>query len=579
MLSDTGGAAVVDTWTVSQERSYNGGWSWHSGPEQQGGDLALESPVMDLGPASAPTLVVRTWYDFLQCGGAVIGDGGVVEVSSGAAWQQVHPLDNYPFVLEDTGGNPLAYYKAYSHMSLGWDLEVFDLAPWAGETIKVRFRAGFDGDTLCGISEGWYIDAFFLGDCPDDDQDSFSVCDGDCDDNDPAVFPGSDYDGDGYMGCGLDCNDSDSTISPGRAEVCGNCRDDDCDFLVDEECGSTTMSESEPNDGCTLADPVPAAGATISGVIDPAGDKDFFEFHACAGQRMDFDCDARVMGSNLDSVLELCEGSTVLARNDNSRTFEQKLKTRDSYLAHYFSRTGTYQLAVLDAASSGGPGYFYELFMHGACPKADGDKDGRTICDRDCDDTDQGVYKDAPEICDGRDNDCDDAVDDACLPAVFSDEFESGNTLGWTTESYGGTDLWHLSSEKSFSAISSLWCGQKTGDSLNYNAGRINAAVLTPEINLKASTTAALSFREYFHTEEQWDVCMVDVHHGSTWTHLRGGYGSAPSGFSGGWANPLIDLSPFCGSTVRIRFYFDTGDELYNVLPGWFIDDVYIYSD
>jgi len=86
----------------------------------------------------------------------------------------------------------------------------------------------------------------------DTDGDSFSACAGDCDDQEPAVFPGAeevcngvdddcdpltdelaDEDGDGYSLCTGDCDLTDPAVNPGATELC-NGADDDCNDLVDD---------------------------------------------------------------------------------------------------------------------------------------------------------------------------------------------------------------------------------------------------------------------------------------------------------------------------------------------------------
>ncbi|MBT3219495.1 MAG: hypothetical protein HN348_10420 [Proteobacteria bacterium] len=137
-------------------------------------------------------------------------------------------------------------------------------------------------------TQGYYADdsvAISVGD-PDDldnDLDGFSTNQGDCDDNDPLIYPNAveledgkdndcdgsidegtdlwDDDGDGYCESDTtpcadgslngDCNDGDILIHPAADEVCGDNVDNDCDTLQDTEdaVGCTTYYYDYEPDG------------------------------------------------------------------------------------------------------------------------------------------------------------------------------------------------------------------------------------------------------------------------------------------------------------------------------------------
>jgi MYXO-CTERM domain-containing protein len=115
--------------------------------------------------------------------------------------------------------------------------------------------------------------------CTDVDQDGYgSGCapGPDCDDNDPSINPGAlercgdgkdnncngiidegcgtctDADGDGYC-TPQDCDDQDPTIFPGAAELCGDQKDNNCNGTVDEGCDQGCTSNAACDDGndCT----------------------------------------------------------------------------------------------------------------------------------------------------------------------------------------------------------------------------------------------------------------------------------------------------------------------------------------
>lgn len=73
------------------------------------------------------------------------------------------------------------------------------------------------------------------------------------------------------------------------------------------------------------------------------------------------------------------------------------------------------------------------LFL--SCESGDHDGDGFSTCAGDCDDDRAATHPGAPESCNGRDDDCDTAVDDVALPAPVSElqvaKDPSGVMLSW----------------------------------------------------------------------------------------------------------------------------------------------------
>ncbi|HCP45340.1 MAG TPA: hypothetical protein DIU15_04830, partial [Deltaproteobacteria bacterium] len=199
----------------------------------------------------------------------------------------------------------------------------------------------------------------FLWDCNDNDPQSFpgapQLCDGadnDCDCVDDVIdgVPDRDEDNDLRPLCsGQDCDDTDATSYEGAPERCDGA-DNDCD-------GATPADEfDDDGDGYVecLPDPLVlclcAGGANCSELVAPDG-------QCLPGG----DCDDEVGGAavNPGALEDPCDGL------DNDCD------------------------GLLDDT------------------ERDADEDGHSICEGDCDDSNESIHPGAPELCDAQDNDCD----------------------------------------------------------------------------------------------------------------------------------------------------------------------------
>ncbi len=119
-----------------------------------------------------------------------------------------------------------------------------------------------------------------------------------------------------------------------------------------------TMDETEPNDSITSANPVPV-GEYVSAAIDPAGDIDYFRVNVSDSQTVAFDIDADIIGSWMDSYIELYDSAgQLLAENDDDPS------SLDSKLIYTFAVHGNYYLKVTELDDNGGEDYYYLLKIY-----------------------------------------------------------------------------------------------------------------------------------------------------------------------------------------------------------------------
>jgi hypothetical protein len=163
-----------------------------------------------------------------------------------------------------------------------------------------------------------------------------------------------------------------------------------------------------------------------------------------------------------------------------------------------------------------------------------------------------------------------------------ADYIEMKLPQGGAVFSFDGADTVRAIANQPYSGVGQWWSGG--GDSID--------STLTAEFDLTGLESATLRFRAWYDIEENWDYAYVmgSVDGGSTWRILPGhhttdenplglAYGPAFTGKSGGgdepsWVEEEVDLSPFAGKKMLLRFEYIT-DEGVN-LEGFAIDDIAI---
>lgn len=181
---------------------------------------------------------------------------------------------------------------------------------------------------------------------------------------------------------------------------------------------------------------------------------------------------------------------------------------------------------------------------------------------------------------------------------IYSENFDDPtHSFTFNNKVGGGTGMWHLSTGRQLDGLANhsppqnIYFGDfeddfTGGDYMNLNLNGTRGAAISPVISLPSAGTITLKFNHVLGTDPDTDPfdgeddAEVQVDAGSGFvTILSNQDGSLPRSTGGSWQNVTADLTPFAGSDITFRFWFNARDLFDNFFEGWFVDDIQISYD
>jgi hypothetical protein len=163
-------AGRPDPWHLSTafNRTPGGTHAWRCGVES--GEYAIgtaASLVTDwYGIGDGAQARIWSWMDAEPNVASLAFDGGIVEiqVEGNLGWESLVPQGGYTHTMSPTNGTNYLEpgTPCLSGRDTDWRQLAFDLGPWAGQHVRLRFLFASDGSPYFTPLRGWLLDDFFL---------------------------------------------------------------------------------------------------------------------------------------------------------------------------------------------------------------------------------------------------------------------------------------------------------------------------------------------------------------------------------------------------------------------------------
>jgi len=170
----TAGSSGTVTWVASTDQAHSGSHSMFAQNVGSVTDQHLATPSISVPDDAVSVFLNFQNWQSVESSDTGCYDGGLLEISTddGGSWTQVSSdhilVRDYDGSISDGFSNPLGGSQGWcGDPRDSWDRYSVDLANWAGQDVRFRFRVGTDASVT---RVGWYVDSVNVKACLDGSQ-------------------------------------------------------------------------------------------------------------------------------------------------------------------------------------------------------------------------------------------------------------------------------------------------------------------------------------------------------------------------------------------------------------------------